>query len=240
MVFTRRWYFSPNSIIIRNSWGPSAVTRQLCAFHSTFDLSLCLGLIYLAYIFCHSCHPAVHTPLLPPTWMPPTLPPSAAIVISLPSTGPLIRLGWHVPRLYLSRRKWNPEPIYGASPPNAPSPHALPLSLTLHLCTSSSSAPCCSPSLLRHGVISLPLSARMNPHPAPPRSLSFFYLFLSGLKLPSLPLPLFILPHPTRPVATAVLLEFMGLLQQLPGRKKRQDLKKKNGETIWEEPCGEK
>lgn len=107
-VFTGRWYFAPNSIIIRDSWGPSAVTRQLCEFHSTFDLSLCLGLIYLAYISCHSHHPAVHPPsppLLPPTWMTPTFPPSAAIVISLPSTGPLIRLGWHVPRLYLTRRK---------------------------------------------------------------------------------------------------------------------------------------
>lgn len=184
MVFTHRWYFAPNSIIIQNSWGPSAVTRQLCAFHSTFDLSVCLGLIHLAYIFCHSCHPAVHTPLMPSTWMPPTFPPSAAIVIGLPSTGPLIRLGWHVPRLYLTRRKWNPEPIYGASPP-------MPLPPTLSLSdpsiSSSSSVPCCSPSLLRHRVISLPLSARMNPHPAPPRSLSFFYLFLSGLNLPSPP-----------------------------------------------------
>lgn len=129
MVFTHRWYFAPNSIIIQNSWGPSAVTRQLCAFHSTFDLSVCLGLIHPAYIFCHSCHPAVHTPLMPSTWMPPTFPPSAAIVIGLPSTGPLIRLGWHVPRLYLTRRKWNPEPIYGASPP-MPLPPMLSLSLT--------------------------------------------------------------------------------------------------------------
>lgn len=36
--------------------------RQLWAVHSTFDLSACLGLICLAYIFCHSFHPAVHPP----------------------------------------------------------------------------------------------------------------------------------------------------------------------------------
>lgn len=188
-VFTRRGYFAPNSIIIQSSWGPSAVTRQLCAFHITFDLSLCLGLIYLADTCCHSCHPAVHTPLLPPTWMPPTFPPSAAIVISVPSTGPLIRLRWHVPRLYLTRRKWKAEPIYGAHP-QCPFPPRSPSLWPLHLHTSSSSsssAPCCSPSLLWHRVISLSLSVRMNPHPAPPCSLSSFYLFLSGFNLPPPP-----------------------------------------------------
>lgn len=116
---------------------------------------------------------------LPPTWMPPTFPPSAAIVISLPSTGPLIRLGWHVPRLYLTRRKLNPEPIYGASP-QCPFPPCSPSLWPLHLFTSSSSSsvPCCSPSLLQNRVISLPLSARMNPHLAPP-SLSVLLLPLS-------------------------------------------------------------
>lgn len=112
--------------------------RQLWAVHSTFDLSACLGLICLAYIFCHSFHPAVHPPPFPPppTWMPQTFPPSAAIVISLPSTGPLIRLGWHVPRLYHTRRKWNPEPIYGGPPPPPPMPLP-PCSLSLSLTPSS-------------------------------------------------------------------------------------------------------
>lgn len=40
------------------------------------------------------------TPQKPPPALP--FPPSAAIVFSLPSTGPLIWLGWHVPRLYLT------------------------------------------------------------------------------------------------------------------------------------------
>lgn len=44
-------------------------------------------------------------------------PPSAAIVISLPSTGPLIWPGWHVPRLYLTWCKWVPKPIYRTSSP---------------------------------------------------------------------------------------------------------------------------
>lgn len=106
-------------------------------------------------------------------------------------------------------------------PPPMPLPPTLSLSLTppsLHLLLLST--------LLYDTVISLSLSARMNPHPAPPCSLSFFYLFLSGLNIPSPPPLSFILPHPTWSVATAVLLRFMGLLQELPGRKKRQDLKK--------------
>lgn len=130
-------------------------------------------------------------------------------------------------------------------PPNAPSPPRSPsLWPLLLLCTSSSSsssAPCCRPSLLRHRVISLPLSAGTNPHPAPPpRSLSFFLPLSVRLWIcPHLPPPpFFILPHPTRPVATAASLQFMGLLQQLPGRKKRQDLKN-TMRRYGEEPCGE-
>lgn len=108
----------------------------------------------------------------------------------------------------------------------------------LHLGTSSSSpVPRCSPSLLQHGLISLPLSPRMNPHPAPPPptlTLCPPFTSLSGMNLPS-PLPLFILPHPTRPVQTAALLQFMGLLQQLPAVERKS--KKKTGRGTWE-TCG--
>lgn len=250
-VFTGRWYFAPDSIIIRDCWGPSAVTGQLCAFHSTFDLSLCLGLIYLAYICCHSRHPAVHTQPSLPSRLPPEchqlFPPSAAIVISLPSTGPLTRLGWHVPRLYLTRRKMKSWTNLWSLPLLMPlPPHALLLSDP-----SSSSAP--PPPPPQHpAVVHLfsdtesylfrCLLGRILALPPPHlHSLSVLLStsFCQASNLPSPPPPpFFILPHPTRPVATAASLQFMGLLQQLPGRKKRQDLKN-TMRQYGEEPCGE-
>lgn len=68
----------------------------------------------------------------------------------------------------------------------------------------------------------------------PPYSLSVLLLPLS-VRHESAPLPLFILPHPTRPVQTAALLQFMGLLQQLPAAERKS--KKKTGQRTWE-TCG--
>lgn len=150
---------------------PESLRPGSCGPFTVHLIYLCVSASFASLIFSVTpftllCTPTPLPP--PPTWMPPTFPPSAAIVISRPSAGPLIRLGWHVPRLYHTRRKWNPEPIYGV-PPNAPPPPRFLSPWPLHLGTSSSSpVPRCSPSLLQHGLISLPLSPSMNPHPAPP------------------------------------------------------------------------
>lgn len=120
-------------------------------------------------------------------------------------------------------------------------PPMLSLSLwPLHLGASSSSpVPRCSPSLLQPGLISLPLSPRMNPHPAPPPptlTLCPPFTSLCQAWICPPPLPLFILPHPTRPVQTAALLQFMGLLLQLPAAERKS--KRKTGQRTWEEMCG--
>lgn len=126
---------------------------------------------------------------------------------------------------------WSPPPC--PFPP-CPFPPCSPSLWPLHLCTSSSSVAGCGPSLLRHRVISLPLSAKTTPLPAPPPCSVLLLPLSARLESALTPLPLFIIPHPTRPVATTALLRFKGLLRQLPGGKR------KNDETIREEPCGEK
>lgn len=135
---------------------------------------------------------------------------SAAIVISLPYTGPLIWLGWHVPRLYLTWCKLIPKPI-------------LQNLLALSLSFSSISAPS---ALLVSPVavclfdswyhISSPI-CRNESFPclsSAPFPLRYLSPLLSSPALLFIPLSYshpFSHPPP-RPVSTTVLLQFMGSL----------------------------
>lgn len=123
--------------------------------------------------------------------------------------------------------------------PQCPSP--MPLSLCLlHLCTSSSSSSVSSPVVCLFSNWSHISSTVcwMNPLPAPP-PLALSPPFTS-LSLSAPPPHPYIHPPPTRPVATAVLLQFMGSLQQLPvvegkgrgGRK--EEWWETTGEETWE------
>lgn len=208
-----------------NSRGAIAVTRRPLVFHSTFELgvhgSVCLPLSCLSYFLPRlpltSRHLHLHTT---------NFPPSAAIVTSLPSTGPLIWLRWDVPGLYLTGRKRIPKPVYGLLIPlTHPSLFLFPPSL--HLLLPLGFSPCILsllqlesylfhclqewilaplPTLL--SLLILPLSVRLDP-PNPP-----------------------LYPSPARPVATAVLLQFMGSLQRLPVvERKERGGKTRTGET---------
>jgi len=156
-------------------------------------------------------------------------------VISLPSTGPLIWLGCHVPRLYLTWCKLIPKAIYGASCPYWPPPSFPPPSLHLLLCLSPV---VCLSSNWSH--ISSPVCRKESLSCctfAPFSSFLPVSLSLSGSTLP----PFFstsILPQP-RPVATAVLLQFMGSLQQLSKEKWSERWKGEMERDYWERGIGD-
>lgn len=154
-------------------------------------------------------------------------PPSAAIVISLPSTGPLIWPGWHVPRLYLTWCKWVPKPIYRTSSPCSSPPFFF---LHFHLPGSSPHSvsvlwlepylqgkiPPLHSQLLFFSPLFLPVFLSVNFCPPPPPN----------------PTPTSTLPQP-RPVDTAVLLQFIGSLQLLFREKEQGEVKeRRDGEKL--------
>lgn len=232
-----------------------AVARWPLVFHSTFELRVCLSGPHLSLLYFSSTPVTLpHTSLpLPPiaiaypgplkTPEPRHFPPSAAIVISLPSTGPLIWLGWHVPRLYLTLAQinsWNQFMEPPPPPSNVPPPPCLSLSLfLLHLCTSSSSSVSplvvCLFSNWSH-ISSLVCRNESLPCFPPLSSLSYFYLSLSlsGSPFPS---PPYIHPPPTPTCSHRCVAPIYGFITAaIQGRRRGEKWKKRGMErdNTWE------
>lgn len=178
-VFAREWYSAPNSITICHSSGAITVVRWLLVFHSTFELRVCLCVWASSVIFSSTSVIPPYTRRLssrrsskPQNHQFPPFPPSAAIVISLPSTGPLIWLGWHVPRLYLTLAQINSWTNLWRNLPQM-SPHPLFLH---HLCISSSSVSPLAVCLFSNcSHISSPVCRNESLLCSPLCSLSFFF-----------------------------------------------------------------
>lgn len=205
-ICTRMIFSTQQHHYLPFQWGHHSSQVAACVSQYIWaqGLFVCLGII--CYIFFYFCHSTIHSSSVLPSLIqtpkpPPALPfpPSAAIVISLPSTGPLIWLGWHVPRLYLTLAQINSWTNLWRNLPQM-SPHPLFLH---HLCISSSSVSplaVCLFSTCSH--ISSPVCRNESLLCSPLCSLSFFFLpvslSLAGSDLPT-SFPTYIHPSPFKP-----------------------------------------
>lgn len=181
-ICTRMIFSTQQHHYLPFQWGHHSSQVAACVSQYIWaqGLFVCLGII--CYIFFYFCHSTIHSSSVLPSLIqtpkpPPALPfpPSAAIVISLPSTGPLIWLGWHVPRLYLTLAQINSWTNLWRNLPQMSLPlssSTISVSLPLQFLPLQSAS---SPTV----VISLPLSAGMNPCSAPHFALSPFFFYLS-------------------------------------------------------------